>query len=57
MCHCRVIGGCKEPRHVRNRRGRPDPNRGLLPGGVYIDVKSQSDVTALRALGVQVWRL
>jgi UDP-N-acetyl-D-galactosamine dehydrogenase len=29
----------------------------LLPGGVYIDVKSQADVAAFRARGVQVWRL
>ena len=29
----------------------------LLPGGVYIDVKSQADVAALRARGVHVWRL
>jgi UDP-N-acetyl-D-galactosamine dehydrogenase len=29
----------------------------LLPGGVYVDVKSQADVAALRARGVQVWRL
>jgi UDP-N-acetyl-D-galactosamine dehydrogenase len=29
----------------------------LLPGGVYVDVKSRADVAALRALGLQVWRL
>jgi UDP-N-acetyl-D-galactosamine dehydrogenase len=29
----------------------------LLPNGVYIDVKSRADVAALRARGVQVWRL
>ncbi|HUH92890.1 MAG TPA: nucleotide sugar dehydrogenase [Casimicrobiaceae bacterium] len=29
----------------------------LVPGGVYVDVKSRADVAALRALGVQVWRL
>jgi len=29
----------------------------LVPGGVYVDVKSQADVAALRALGLQVWRL
>jgi UDP-N-acetyl-D-galactosamine dehydrogenase len=29
----------------------------LVPGGVYVDVKSQADVAALRARGVHVWRL
>jgi len=29
----------------------------LRPNGVYVDVKSQVDVAALRAHGVQVWRL
>jgi UDP-N-acetyl-D-galactosamine dehydrogenase len=29
----------------------------LRPNGVYVDVKSQADVAALRAHGVQVWRL
>jgi UDP-N-acetyl-D-galactosamine dehydrogenase len=29
----------------------------LLPNGVYVDVKCQADATALRARGVQVWRL
>jgi UDP-N-acetyl-D-galactosamine dehydrogenase len=29
----------------------------LMPGGVYVDVKSQADVAALRARGLQVWRL
>ena len=29
----------------------------LLPNGVYIDVKCQADAAALRARGVQVWRL
>ncbi len=29
----------------------------LIPNGVYIDVKSQADAAALRARGVQVWRL
>jgi UDP-N-acetyl-D-galactosamine dehydrogenase len=29
----------------------------LMPNGVYVDVKSQADVTALRERGVQVWRL
>jgi UDP-N-acetyl-D-glucosamine/UDP-N-acetyl-D-galactosamine dehydrogenase len=30
---------------------------GLEPGGLYVDVKSQADATALRARGVEVWRL
>jgi UDP-N-acetyl-D-galactosamine dehydrogenase len=29
----------------------------LVPNGVYVDVKCQADATALRARGVQVWRL
>ena len=29
----------------------------LMPNGVYVDVKSQADAAALRARGVQVWRL
>jgi UDP-N-acetyl-D-glucosamine/UDP-N-acetyl-D-galactosamine dehydrogenase len=29
----------------------------LVPNGVYVDVKSQADAAALRARGVQVWRL
>ena len=29
----------------------------LMPSGVYVDVKSQADAAALRARGVQVWRL
>ncbi len=29
----------------------------LLPNGVYVDVKCQADAAALRARGVQVWRL
>jgi UDP-N-acetyl-D-galactosamine dehydrogenase len=29
----------------------------LVPGGAYVDVKSQADIAALRARGVQVWRL
>jgi UDP-N-acetyl-D-galactosamine dehydrogenase len=34
-----------------------DLARKLVPGGVYVDVKSQVDVAALRARGVHVWRL
>jgi UDP-N-acetyl-D-galactosamine dehydrogenase len=29
----------------------------LAPGGLYVDVKCQADAAALRARGVQVWRL
>jgi len=29
----------------------------LAPGGIYMDVKCQADAAALRARGVQVWRL
>jgi UDP-N-acetyl-D-galactosamine dehydrogenase len=29
----------------------------IEPNGLYVDVKSQADVTALRAQGIQVWRL
>jgi UDP-N-acetyl-D-galactosamine dehydrogenase len=29
----------------------------LIPSGVYVDVKSMADAAALRARGVQVWRL
>ena len=29
----------------------------LVPNGLYVDVKSQADAAALRARGVQVWRL
>jgi UDP-N-acetyl-D-galactosamine dehydrogenase len=29
----------------------------LNPGGLYVDVKAQADAAALRARGIQVWRL
>ncbi len=29
----------------------------LAPNGVYVDVKSQADRAALRARGIEVWRL
>jgi UDP-N-acetyl-D-galactosamine dehydrogenase len=29
----------------------------LVPNGVYVDVKSRADAAALRARGVQLWRL
>ena len=31
--------------------------RGLEPGGLYVDVKCQADQAALRARGIDVWRL
>lgn len=31
--------------------------RKLAPNGIYVDVKSQADATALRARGIDVWRL
>jgi UDP-N-acetyl-D-galactosamine dehydrogenase len=31
--------------------------RKLVPNGIYVDVKSQSDAGALRARGIDVWRL
>jgi UDP-N-acetyl-D-galactosamine dehydrogenase len=29
----------------------------LAPNGVYVDVKNQADAAALRARGIEVWRL
>ena len=29
----------------------------MVPGGLYVDVKSQADAATLRARGIQVWRL
>jgi UDP-N-acetyl-D-galactosamine dehydrogenase len=29
----------------------------MIPGGLYVDVKSQADAATLRARGIQVWRL
>ena len=29
----------------------------LMPHGVYVDVKCRADAVALRAHGIQVWRL
>jgi UDP-N-acetyl-D-glucosamine/UDP-N-acetyl-D-galactosamine dehydrogenase len=39
------------------RRSPEDLAAKLLPGGVYVDVKSKVDVAALRSHGVNVWRL
>jgi UDP-N-acetyl-D-glucosamine/UDP-N-acetyl-D-galactosamine dehydrogenase len=39
------------------RRSSEEIAAKLLPGGVYVDVKSQADVAALREHGIQVWRL
>jgi UDP-N-acetyl-D-galactosamine dehydrogenase len=43
----------------REFRARPvsDYIGKLLPGGLYADVKCQADAAALRAHGVNVWRL
>ena len=43
----------------REYRGRPpgDYAAKLEPGGLFVDVKCQTDASALRALGVNVWRL
>ena len=40
-----------------SRRSVDELTAKLAPNGVYVDVKSQADVTALRGRGVQVWRL
>jgi UDP-N-acetyl-D-galactosamine dehydrogenase len=29
----------------------------LVPGGLYVDVKARADAAALKARGLQVWRL
>ena len=39
------------------RRPIDDFVAGLEPGGLYVDVKSQADQAALRARGIDVWRL
>ena len=38
-------------------RSADDYANKLVPGGLYVDVKSQADASALRELGVKVWRL
>ncbi|HRK57870.1 MAG TPA: UDP binding domain-containing protein, partial [Burkholderiaceae bacterium] len=44
--------------HEAFRRLRPSDIAGLLqPGGVYMDVKCAADASALKAEGIQVWRL
>jgi UDP-N-acetyl-D-galactosamine dehydrogenase len=40
-----------------SRRGVDDLAAKLLPGGVYVDVKSRADAAGLKARGIQVWRL
>jgi UDP-N-acetyl-D-galactosamine dehydrogenase len=39
------------------RRPLDDVCAKLAPGGVYVDVKCAADASALRARGVNVWRL
>jgi UDP-N-acetyl-D-galactosamine dehydrogenase len=44
--------------HAEFRKRTIDDYVGALePGGLYVDVKSQADSSALRARGVDVWRL
>ena len=42
---------------VFNERPIDDWVGKLVPGGLYVDVKCQADAAALRARGMQVWRL
>jgi UDP-N-acetyl-D-galactosamine dehydrogenase len=42
---------------VFSRRGVEDFVGKLVPRGVYVDVKSRADADALRARGIEVWRL
>jgi UDP-N-acetyl-D-glucosamine/UDP-N-acetyl-D-galactosamine dehydrogenase len=42
---------------VFSRRGVDDFVGKLAQGGIYVDVKSQADADALRARGIEVWRL
>ncbi len=39
------------------RRPLEDFAAKILPNGIYVDVKSQADAAALRARGIEVWRL
>ncbi|HEY5863687.1 MAG TPA: nucleotide sugar dehydrogenase, partial [Casimicrobiaceae bacterium] len=44
--------------HAEFRKRPIDDFVGALePGGLYVDVKSQADQSALRARGIDVWRL
>jgi UDP-N-acetyl-D-galactosamine dehydrogenase len=44
--------------HAQFKGRTPDDFAGKLsPGGLYVDVKCQGDVPALRARGINVWRL
>jgi UDP-N-acetyl-D-galactosamine dehydrogenase len=40
-----------------SRRGVDDLAGKLAPGGIYVDVKSTANADALRARGIEVWRL
>ena len=48
---------CAVAHHALKQRSMDDVAAKLGPNGVYVDVKSQADVAALRAHGIQVWRL
>ena len=39
------------------RRPLEDFAAKLFPNGIYVDVKSHADAAALRARGIEVWRL
>jgi len=42
---------------VFSRAGVDDFVGKLAQGGIYVDVKSRADADALRARGIEVWRL
>ena len=42
---------------VFSRHGVDDFVGKLAQGGIYVDVKSRVDADALRARGIEVWRL
>jgi UDP-N-acetyl-D-galactosamine dehydrogenase len=48
---------CAVAHRALKQRSMNDIAAKLRPNGVYVDVKSQADVAALRAHGIQVWRL
>ena len=44
-------------KEFRDHSHRPDARPSCANGGVYVDVKCTADAVALRARGVNVWRL
>jgi UDP-N-acetyl-D-galactosamine dehydrogenase len=48
---------CAVAHHALKQRSMDDVAAKLKPNGVYVDVKGTADVAALRAHGIQVWRL